>query len=208
MVYQIEHIDEHIEKYGAINRQGKETFAETDTYTHYRIFNEMLKSVENRGEGLAEISYNYRGKTIKFFTESEIIHMKYVADMIDLMKAPFTFFLILAGLISVVMIIFNIRPYVMTDMFWISGFLLLPLSLSLQTLGFEKVFFWIHEIVFPDNHQWFFYYEDSLMSTLLKAPESFSSFGIVLGIFSLLVFVLFYPALYWFISLFNRKNLL
>jgi hypothetical protein len=44
-------------------------------------------------------------------------------------------------------------------------------------------------MVFPEGHKWFFYYQDSLMSTVLKAPDSFIYFGVILGIFALLVFV-------------------
>ena len=42
------------------------------------------------------------------------------------------------------------------------------------TIGATNVFYWFHTKVFPEGHQWFFYYEDSLMTTLMKAPDIFA----------------------------------
>jgi len=53
---------------------------------------------------------------------------------------------------------------------------LLVLSL---VIGVENLFYGLHTIVFPDDHQWFFYYEDSLMSTLMQAPNIFLPIGVV-----------------------------
>jgi hypothetical protein len=47
-------------------------------------------------------------------------------------------------------------------------------------MGAKKFFYWLHTAVFPDNHQWFFYYEESLMSTLMKAPDLFAPISIQL----------------------------
>ena len=45
----------------------------------------------------------------------------------------------------------------------------------LSIWGFTEVFYYLHTVVFPENHQWFFYYRDSLMATLMKAPDIFSA---------------------------------
>jgi uncharacterized membrane protein len=44
---------------------------------------------------------------------------------------------------------------------------------ALLTVGFREVFYAFHEAIFPPDHQWFFYYQDSLMSTMMKAPFLF-----------------------------------
>jgi hypothetical protein len=39
--------------------------------------------------------------------------------------------------------------------------------------------------VFPEGHQWFFYYQDSLMSTLMKAPYLFGYIALALLVLTL-----------------------
>lgn len=48
------------------------------------------------------------------------------------------------------------------------------IALIVFALGPIAVFYWFHEQVFPEGHQWFFYYQDSLMTTLMKAPDIFA----------------------------------
>jgi hypothetical protein len=46
----------------------------------------------------------------------------------------------------------------------------------------------MHIFVFPDNHQWFFYYQDSLMSTLMKAPDLFAGIAIQIVLVGLILY--------------------
>ena len=48
----------------------------------------------------------------------------------------------------------------------------------------------MHEMVFPDDHQWFFYYQDSLMTTLMKAPDIFFAIGAVWAILASVIYLL------------------
>jgi hypothetical protein len=52
----------------------------------------------------------------------------------------------------------------------------------------------MHVWVFPADHQWFFYYQDSLMSTLMKAPYLFGYIAVALvalaTVFLALIFTL------------------
>ncbi len=66
-------------------------------------------------------------------------------------------------------------------------------------IGPTKVFYWGHEVVFPENNQWFFYYEDSLMSTMMKAP---ALFGPIAGQ------LLFCTLILWMQFMFLSKRLL
>lgn len=51
------------------------------------------------------------------------------------------------------------------------------LAILLAVFGFETVFYQLHIWLFPADHQWFFYYEDSLMSTMMQAPVLFAYIG-------------------------------
>ena len=40
----------------------------------------------------------------------------------------------------------------------------------------------MHEWVFPAEHQWFFYYQESLMTVLMKAPDLFGAIAILIAV--------------------------
>ncbi|MCA1791191.1 MAG: hypothetical protein LC667_15470, partial [Thioalkalivibrio sp.] len=42
-------------------------------------------------------------------------------------------------------------------------------------MGPQEVFDGLHEWIFASGHTWFFYYEDSLMTTVMKAPDIFAA---------------------------------
>ena len=56
--------------------------------------------------------------------------------------------------------------------------------------GPTKVFYAGHELIFPSNHQWFFYYEDSLMSTMMKAPALFGPIACQLLVIAIALWLL------------------
>ena len=49
------------------------------------------------------------------------------------------------------------------------------LALGVIAVGPKKVFYIAHTLIFPAGHQWFFYYEESLMTMLMKAPDLFAA---------------------------------
>ncbi len=52
--------------------------------------------------------------------------------------------------------------------------------LLVLVIGRARCFYQFHVWIFPDDHQWFFYYQESLMSTLMKAPVLFGYIAAVL----------------------------
>ena len=63
------------------------------------------------------------------------------------------------------------------DVYWIMLCTLLIGLALIALIGFEAVFYQLHEWVFPANNQWFFYYQESLMTTLMQAPNLFAYIG-------------------------------
>ena len=49
------------------------------------------------------------------------------------------------------------------------------LALGVIAVGAKQVFYTAHTLIFPAGHQWFFYYEESLMTMLMKAPDLFAA---------------------------------
>ena len=49
------------------------------------------------------------------------------------------------------------------------------LAIGVIAVGPTRVFYTAHTLIFPAGHQWFFYYEESLMTMLMKAPDLFAA---------------------------------
>ena len=52
------------------------------------------------------------------------------------------------------------------------------IGLIITAIGPKDVFYKMHTLIFPSGHQWFFYYQDSLMTTLMKAPDLFAAIAV------------------------------
>ncbi len=160
----------------------KQEFIATDANEHHRLFAEIVTSIQNNGRGLEAINfYSPSGKELgPLLTESEVVHLKDVADLINILGwfclATFIFCLMVLAAI----IIFRHAMPTTKKLFFSVLSLVIVVVLLIATLGAKKFFYWLHTVVFPDDHQWFFYYEESLMSTLMKAPDLFAPISIQL----------------------------
>lgn len=166
----------------------KREFIATDSNEHQRLFAEIVTSIQNNGNGLEAIKfYSISGKELGLLlTESEIVHLKDVAALVDILGwfclATFIFCLIvLAAIIIFRTAMPSTKKLLVSILSAVAVIVVLIVA-----LGAKKFFYWLHTVVFPDNHQWFFYYEESLMSTLMKAPDLFAPISLqllMLGIF-------------------------
>jgi len=163
-----------IDKYGPKNR-FKPGFGDTTRAQRTAIFAEINRAVHFSGEGLTEIIYQTPSSEGEqtLLHDAEVVHLQDVANLIDLMKWVVAFgVLVFVGLSVYLLKRANLR------LSWKSqGFSVLTLlsviGLVLVVFGSKNVFNQLHIWVFPDDHQWFFYYQESLMSTLMLAPTLF-----------------------------------
>lgn len=63
------------------------------------------------------------------------------------------------------------------------------IGIILAVIGPKAVFTQMHIWVFPPQHKWFFYYQDSLMSTMMHAPVLFGGIAAQWAAFASLVFI-------------------
>ena len=167
---------QHIERYAPQNkyRQGFET---TSAMEHKVLFQEIVESVHADGEGLQSISYYYNDKVIPLLHEAEIIHLQDVANLINNLHRLILYIVVMFCALYVSYII-NIKRYgnliSRRGQLLISGAFLLVILLLFLILGAKNIFYQMHVLIFPADHQWFFYYQDSLMSTMMKAPDLFA----------------------------------
>lgn len=184
-------IEEGIEQYGPQNRY-RPGFADTTREQRIELFAAINDAVHSDGRGLEKITYQTptsHGRQTLLRTP-EIIHLK---DVVILLNKLFV----------VVVVVFIGWP-VVTWVLYAGSYGLPPLKSQLAGIGLlivitvavllvfgaENVFNQLHIWVFPKEHQWFFYYQDSLMSTMMLAPRLFAWIAVALAGLSLLLFVL------------------
>jgi uncharacterized membrane protein len=194
-LYEVYDTEQHIARYAPQNRfrQGFETTSVAD---HKRVFQQIVDSVHRNGEGLEQIHYAYLSRSIPLLHQAELVHLQDVANLINLIH-----YLGLACILFLVTcVIFELRHRRNNKvrasglgLLAVSATLLLLLLMAFVIWGAKAIFYQMHILIFPSDHQWFFYYQDSLMSTLMKAPDLFA--GIALQITSL--GVLFYGLILW-----------
>jgi len=174
-------LDEAISQY-APNNKYKNGFEHTDKQQHLDSFSGIVKGIQNSGQGLRKLSYEDKKNhvTETLLTEAEVIHLQDVANLVDKFKYLAIFGFILASLVFVLMKNSAI-PIAKVNRHMLGGISVIFILIALVLLiGPTKVFYVGHELVFPSNHQWFFYYEDSLMSTMMEAPALFGPIAIQL----------------------------
>lgn len=166
-------IKETIE-YFAPKNQHISGFELTTKEQRSNAFKEINYAVHFSSKNLKDITFTTKNKVPQLLLhEREIIHLKDVANIINIL-----FFLIIIYFICWCFILILIMknaypiPSIKTQGLIITA-LLIVLSLIVIIIGATDVFYWLHEVIFPQDHQWFFYYEDSLMSTLMSAPDLF-----------------------------------
>lgn len=197
--YKILDMDKHIAEFAPLNRH-KHQFEFTTPQEHWQLFAQITASVQHNGKGLSEISYKLPdGSSTPLMHSAEIIHLKDVSNLINK-------FYITGCIGALVWAIFLFIAYRQKLKFPSLRNILLGFSSGIfvittiiLTIGATKVFYWFHTKVFPDGHQWFFYYEDSLMTTLMKAPDIFAFIALLL--LSLLIVI-------WGLTTFGMARLL
>ncbi len=187
--YQALDIDDHIAHFGPQNRYRK-GFELTTDEERFRLFADIVDSVQGGGAGLETLEYHdASGRRLGgLFRPPEIVHLQDVAKLTATLK-PW-------GWAAVVWIL--IHGYLIRRRGWrvpgpsrmlaltLAGFVAGTAVILLA--GAKRVFYALHELVFPDDHQWFFYYQDSLMSTMMKAPDLFAAIAGQLAVFTIVVF--------------------
>lgn len=178
--YQLLDIEQHIQQFGPENRY-KEYFEQTSTAEHYQLFAGITDAVQNHGEGLAEISYELPNGTLTpLMREAEVIHLQDVANLIDL----FYWVGWAGGLLWLLLFAYAYKNNLMFPSLKkiLIGFItaIVIITLSILIIGPKAVFYWLHVQIFPDEHEWFFFYQDSLMTTLMKAPDLFGFITVIL----------------------------
>ena len=183
--YEALNIEAHINEYAPQNPE-KRGFAQLPPEQHHRAFAQISRAVHNGGAGLAHIRYpGPAGADIGLLNRDEINHLRDVARLLNL-----------GVLVSVVLALLwlpvaLLSAHLGTPTWRVRGLASMVLALMvlvpLGVAGPEAVFNTLHEWVFPPEHPWFFYWQESLMSTLMKAPVLFGGLAVQIALPGLLL---------------------
>lgn len=183
MWYDVADIGEHIDEFGPQNRY-RYGFHLTTRAERERLFGEIVDGIHADGRGLEALTYRdpSRRTTLTLLREPEVVHLRDVAKLVRLLQVT--------SAIALVVVIAQLgwlrhsrqrlpRAGVMAA---VVGGLIAATGLVVVLIGARDVFYVLHEWVFPPDNPWFFYYQDSLMSTLMKAPHLFAYIATVLAV--------------------------
>ncbi len=192
-------ISENIEEHAPHNR-FRHHFATTDDETRKALFAGIVAAIHQQGQGLQTLSYPHPSKPVQIplLHTAEIIHLTDVANLIDFLTKLGWGLLLIWGVLSSYLLMSR-QPFPSPKKSLINvGVGLFVFTIPIAIIGFKNIFYQLHIWIFPADHQWFFYYQDSLMSTMMKAPDLFAYIGLSLGGLALLLFVIL-------LKLFSRK---
>ena len=187
-------IETHINEFAPQNRQNRNNFEQTSKDERVRIVGEILRIVNAKGVGLKAIQYfNTDGAPINLFlTLEEVDHLEDIGVLVQLMNnLAFIFILLLLLIISLAWRYKRAAPSLLMLICSMASFVV-TITGCIIFLGPLEVFNKLHELVFADKSQWHFYYQDSLMTTLLKAPDTFASMAVLMTAIALMFWLLIF----------------
>lgn len=187
--YELIGIERTIADYGPKNRYRRH-FETTTKTERIRLFAAIVAAIHAGGRGLDTLNYHGAdGRLIdRLLTQPEIVHLHDVARLIERLRWVGWGALAAWGMLLGLAIKQGWRaPSVAGSLLRTLG-LLVAIGGFVVVVGPVRVFYELHDWVFPAGHQWFFYYQESLMTTMMKAPDLFGFIAVALVGLGVLIF--------------------
>ncbi len=196
-IYEHNNLEAHVNEFAPLNRNDKESFALTSKTERVRVFNDIAREINTGGGGLGSITYTPEGAdaATPFLVEAERDHLQDVANLVSSLKP-------IGAVIASLLIAFygfcwyyKVSRYqyfwrpsgIFVSLFQIAAVAALCVAITFA-IGPQQTFYLLHEWAFSDKAQWYFYFEDSLMTTLM--PEIvFANIAALLGILTVLTWL-------------------
>jgi len=177
-------IQQHISTFAPENRKGKTGFERTTKEQRIELFRQIGIAVNNSGEGLRTLQYSAHQKASPqlLLTDDEATHLEDVANLIDRLLPAGWIATVLFAVLLITAVVFKIPLPGLRVSFFTITIIAIVLVLLVAVIGPHEIFKALHEAIFPADNAWFFYYQDSLMTTLMKAPDIFFAIGVTWAI--------------------------
>ncbi len=181
-------IQSTVTEFGAENKY-KKGFEKTTYPQHVQYFSDIVIAINNDGKGLNDITYPYNGRNINLLRKPEVLHLEDVARLLN----GLTYFSYAMMLVMLLILIHRYRYKIELPSVKAQVVQLIVLVGTLTAvsgiIGFKAVFYWLHQVSFPAENEWFFYYQDSLMTTMMQAPTLFGPISAFIVVGACLLFV-------------------
>lgn len=188
--YQQLGINTHIQTYAPQN-PVKRGFAQLPPEQHHLAFAQIVDAVHQRGMQLAGISYQAPGwPAQRLLNDAEVQHLEDVRRLLAIAAGSVMVIMPLWFLAAVALA--RLGPPTRRARFAAVLSLAAAALMPLLFWGPKAVFYQFHIWLFPAENQWFFYWQESLMSTLMKAPDLFAGIAIEITLLALLLLPLLY----------------
>lgn len=183
--YQVLDIGEHLQVYASQNTL-KPQFHQLAPQEHKALFSHIASAVHGNGEGLEALSYRTAsGMEMQLLHKAEIQHLQDVAHLFTQVKSAALVVLLSWPLLALLVLKEGRTSWWQRSLSL--SLVFLPLLIWLLVEGPTQVFYQLHEWVFPADNAWFFYWEESHMSAMMKAPYLFGVVAIEITLGALLL---------------------
>ncbi len=174
--YELLNVGQHIQQYGPQNRY-KPHFEMTDKSQHIELFEKVVHGIRYQPETLSQITYTVGHQSYTLLRPPEAQHLRDVAALVQPWER-FGQIITAFTLLFIIVAVANRRALPRAKPIGALILGLITLSVLIAVIDPQAVFAWLHTMAFPPEHPWFFYYQDSLMTTWMKAPDLFFAIGI------------------------------
>lgn len=195
-IYERNDLEAHIQLYAPQNK-NKQHFELTTRGERVRIFGAISTAVNSQGEGLEKITYTFNNgsESVPFLIKAELDHLKDVSQLVSKLKSTGLlitgFMIIFYGFCFYFMVSrerYFWRPPTIIASFIYLSFVAVIAAAATLLIGAQRIFYLLHEVAFSGKAQWFFYYQDSLMTTLM--PEIvFADISIMIGMLATVIWL-------------------
>lgn len=188
-------IDANIARYAPENRY-RDDFQQTTPAERARLFGGIVDAIQGDTDKLRQLRYHSPdGRVLdRLLRPPEIRHLEDVAWLVGWFQSISIGLIVVALACSGLAIARGWRvPRLRT---FASGAAVggALVAIVLAVFGPTNVFYALHVWIFPPDHPWFFYYQDSLMSTMMRAPTLFGAIAAEWAITALLLFAVLLAA--------------
>lgn len=182
-------VGEAIDRYGPENK-FRSGFHLTSKAERETLFAGIVDAIHGDSDMLQTLSYRVTGYPEQtLLTEPEVVHLQDVARLLNV-GAWAAGGALLMWLAAVAWYLFRQQPFPSFRTQFVGVVLGLTLvGILVWIVGPVKIFYLLHTWVFPEGHAWFFYYQESLMSTMMYAPVLFGWIALEWLALTLIVYV-------------------
>lgn len=176
--------NEHIKGFEFTTKHEREKlFHEICMAIHLQSFKEIFTTnahAKNSTQKAALENIHFTINTSNHNTSKALLHEREITHLLDVANAIKALYcmILLNTFIWLACLVYQrtsrkALPNIKRQLYYLL-LTVVVLVISILLIGPTRIFYWLHQVVFPNNHQWYFFYQDSLMSTMMAAPTLFA----------------------------------